>query len=104
MERYDAKLHEERDKSEFRDKGCRKSTIKTAYGEVSYDRHVYQVRDEKGLGRYSLDEKVVTAGLHKASDFQKIRENMGSCFLWRGIKESLRGLRLCAKKTVARLP
>ena len=27
-----------------------------------------------------------------------------SCFLWRGIKESLRGLRLCTKKTVARLP
>ena len=65
LERYDGKLHEERNKSEFRDKGCRRSTIKTAYGEVSYDRHGYQVR---------------------------------------GIKESLRGLRLCTKKTLARLP
>ena len=88
MERYDGKLHEERNKSEFRDKGCRRSNIKTAYGEVSYDRHVYQVRDEKGLRRYSLDGKVVTAGFHKASDFQKIRESMGSGFLWQSLSKA----------------
>ena len=38
---------------------------------IAYDGWV-----EKGLGRYSLDGKVVTAGFHKASDFQKIRESM----------------------------
>ena len=35
---------------------------------------------------------------------EKPEEITGSCFLWRGIKESLRELRLCTKKTVARLP
>ena len=35
---------------------------------------------------------------------EDLRGIAGSCFLWRGIKESLRGLRLCTKKTVARLP
>ena len=60
MERYDGKLHEERNKSEFRDKGCRRSTIKTANGEVIYDRHVYQVRDDYGINRsvYLLDENL----------------------------------------------
>ena len=60
MERYDAKLHEERNKSELKDKGCRRSTIKTAYGEVSYDRHVYQVRDDCGINHsmYLLDENL----------------------------------------------
>ncbi len=38
---------------------------------IAYDGWV-----EKRLGRYSLDGKVVTAGFHKASDFQKIRESM----------------------------
>ena len=33
---------------------------------IAYDGWV-----EKGLGRYSLDGKVVTAGFHKASDFRK---------------------------------
>ena len=60
LERYDGKLHEERNKSEFRDKGCRRSTIKTAYGEIIYDRHVYQVRDDYGINRsvYLLDENL----------------------------------------------
>ena len=51
LERYNGKLHEKRNKSEFRDKGCRRFTIKTAYGEVSFDRHVYQVRDDYGINK-----------------------------------------------------
>ena len=41
-------------------KAYRKSVKKTAYGEVSYDRHVYQVRDEYGINRsvYLLDENL----------------------------------------------
>ena len=60
LERYDQHLHTIRDKSELRDKGCRKSTIKTVYGEVPYNRHVYQTCDEYGLKHcvYLLDENL----------------------------------------------
>ena len=60
LERYDQHLHDKRNKSELRDKGCRRSTIKTVYGEVSYDRHVYQTCDEYGLKHcvYLLDENL----------------------------------------------
>ncbi len=60
LERYDQHLHDTRNKSELRDKGRRKSTIKTVYGEVSYDRHVYQTCDEYGLKHcvYLLDENL----------------------------------------------
>ena len=60
LERYDQYLHDTRNKSKLRDKGCRKSTIKTVYGEVSYDRHVYQICDEYGLKHciYLLDENL----------------------------------------------
>lgn len=44
LESYDAKLTEERDKSLYRDKGKRSTTIKTVYGEVSYSRKVYQTK------------------------------------------------------------
>ena len=36
LESYDAELAEGRDKSQYRDKGKRMTTIKTVYGEVSY--------------------------------------------------------------------
>lgn len=52
LERYDQHLHTTRNKSELRDKGCRRSTIKTVYGEVSYARHVYQTCDEYGIKHY----------------------------------------------------
>lgn len=60
LEGYDKHLHETRNKAELRDKGCRRSTIKTVYGEVSYDRHVYQTRDEYGANHcvYLLDENL----------------------------------------------
>ena len=52
LEKYDQHLHTTRNKSELRDKGCRRSTIKTVYGEVSYARHVYQTCDEYGIKHY----------------------------------------------------
>ena len=60
LEKYDQHLHTTRNKSELRDKGCRRSTIKTVYGEVSYNRHVYQTCDEYGIKRciYLLDENL----------------------------------------------
>lgn len=40
LERYDRMLMEERDKKKYRNKGARKTTVKTVYGEVTYQRMV----------------------------------------------------------------
>lgn len=48
LESYDTELAEDRDKSRYRDKGKRVTTIKTVYGEVIYARRVYQMRLEDG--------------------------------------------------------
>ena len=60
LEKYDQHLHETRNREEYRDKGRRRSTIKTVYGEVSYERHVYQTHDEYGINHcvYLLDENL----------------------------------------------
>ena len=58
MERYDRKLMKERDKHRYRHKGLRQTTIKTVYGEVTYQRAVYEVQEEDGFRHYVylLDE------------------------------------------------
>lgn len=58
MERYDRMLMEGRDKSRYRHKGFRQTTIKTVYGEVTYRRAVYGVTEEDGYRHhvYLLDE------------------------------------------------
>ena len=48
LESYDKELAQERDKKAYRDKGSRKTTIKTVYGEVEYRRRVYQTQAEDG--------------------------------------------------------
>lgn len=60
LEDYDKDLHADRDRSRYRDKGTRTTTIKTVYGDVTYARHVYQTKDEEGrnLFVYLLDEAV----------------------------------------------
>lgn len=60
LEDYDKELHAGRDRSQYRDKGKRSTTIKTVYGDVTYDRHVYQTMDEEGHKAfvYLLDEAV----------------------------------------------
>lgn len=52
LKAIDDQLLEDRDKSEYRDKGLRKTTIKTVYGEVEYSRHVYQTKNEGGKNEY----------------------------------------------------
>lgn len=58
LERYDQMLMKERDKEKYRHKGTRQTTVKTVYGEVTYDRVVYQVTEEDGSRQfvYLLDE------------------------------------------------
>lgn len=52
LESYDTELASGRDRSQFRDKGKRTTTIKTIYGEVTYSRRVYQTRLEDGQRAY----------------------------------------------------
>lgn len=58
LERYDRILMKERDKRKYRHKGLRQTTIKKVYGEVTYSRTIYEVREEDGEKHfvYLLDE------------------------------------------------
>lgn len=65
LEGYDEHLMESRDKNAYRNKGKRKTTVKTVYGEVEYERRVYEVTREDGLKEYVflLDEQLEIAGV-----------------------------------------
>lgn len=52
LENYDNELAQERDKKAYRDKGKRRTSIKTVYGEVSYSRRVYRTEEENGRAAY----------------------------------------------------
>ena len=56
---------ENRDKGSYRNKGKRKTTDKTVYGEVEYERRIYQVNREDGLSEFIflLDEQLEIAGV-----------------------------------------
>lgn len=58
LESYDEYLFKTRDKKKYRDKGKRKTTVKTVFGEVYYSRHVYESQEDDGTLRYVylLDE------------------------------------------------
>ena len=58
LERYDQQLMKQRDKNYYRHKGLRQTTIKTVYGEVTYQRAIYEAFNEDGSKRfvYLLDE------------------------------------------------
>lgn len=58
LERTDRQIREQRDKKAYRHKGTRRTTVKTVYGEVTYERAVYEHKDEHGLRKfvYLLDE------------------------------------------------
>lgn len=74
----DDELHASRDRATYRDKGVRKTTIKTVYGEVEYSRHVYITKTEKGKNAavYLLDEELGmdTVGLISTNLAEKIVE------------------------------
>lgn len=58
LENKDKEIHESRNKSKYRDKGFRATSIKTIYGDVTYSRHVYKTVNEDGRREYIylLDE------------------------------------------------
>ena len=43
--KWDDEINENRDKKKYRNKGLRKTSIKTIYGEVTYRRRVYETED-----------------------------------------------------------
>ena len=65
LERYDRLLMESRDKKKYRNKGLRQTTAKTVYGEVTYQRAVYEVIEEDGTRHfvYLLDETLDLANV-----------------------------------------
>src|SRR5699024_7052135 len=58
LENYDDELAKERNPKVYRDKGKRKTSIKTVYGEVEYSRRVYRTEQEDGRTAhiYLLDQ------------------------------------------------
>jgi len=64
LEGWDAALAANRDRSEYRHKGKRKTVIKTVLGEVEYERAVYETRSADGIKScvYLLDEAMGISG------------------------------------------
>ena len=76
LETYDDELAKERDTKVYRDKGKRKTSIKTVYGEVEYRRRVYRRESEEGevAHIYLLDQamQMEKIGLISTNLAQKI--------------------------------
>lgn len=79
LEDLDEKIVKERDKSQYRHKGKRKTTLKTLMGEVEFSRTVYKHYDESGKKSYVflLDQELGfdTIGLVSTNLAEKIVEN-----------------------------
>ena len=79
LEDQDKKLANERDKSKYRHKGRRKTTLKTLMGEVSFGRNVYEHIDVEGRKSfvYLLDQHLGfdTIGLISTNLAEKVVEN-----------------------------
>lgn len=58
LEKTDSELARNRDKKQLRDKGRRKTTVKTIYGEVEYKRHMYK-NIQTGNTVYLVDEDLL---------------------------------------------
>lgn len=79
LQTLDRKLEKEREKTIYRHKGHRKTTLKTLMGEVSFSRAIYQVMSEEGEKRfvYLLDKflKFDTIGLISSNLAEKVVKN-----------------------------
>ncbi len=79
LEQIDKRISEEREKTKYRHKGRRKTTLKTLMGEVRFSRNVYEQIDEEGRKTYVylLDQQLGfdTIGLMSTNLAEKIVEN-----------------------------
>ena len=64
LKKWDDEIHRTRDRGVYRDKGFRRSVLKTLMGEVEYTRRVYAFTDETGKKGtvYLLDEAIGKTG------------------------------------------
>lgn len=94
LEEYDTYLMNNRDKEAYRNKGLKTTTIKTVYGEVTYQRRIYEVTREDGIKEYVflLDEQLRIPGVGLIS--QNLADQLVS-----GITEM--SYRECAAKVTA---
>lgn len=76
LERYDKELSDQRDSRVYRNKGLRKTSIKTLFGTIVYQRRVYRVKQDDGsiATIYLLDEamKMDKIGLISSNLAEKI--------------------------------
>jgi hypothetical protein len=81
LEQYDLELSISRDKSVYRHKDLRRTTIKTVLGEVEYYRTMYEFRQEDGSKRYVylLDEAIGKNGTGFISDFLSAQISTAAC-------------------------
>ncbi len=79
LEELDKKLADDRDKSKYRHKGKRRTTVKTLMGETTFYRAVYEHIDNEGRKNfvYLLDEQLGfdTIGLISTNLAEKVVEN-----------------------------
>jgi len=79
LEEIDEKLAGERDKSKYRHKGSKRTSIKTLMGEVEFSRVIYEYTDDEGRKafKYLLDELLGfdTIGLISTNLAERIVEN-----------------------------
>jgi hypothetical protein len=80
LEQYDVELMNRRDRKQYRNKGGRRTSIKTVYGEVAYTRTVYETKTEDGKKAfvYLLDEALSMdkIGLISTNLAEKIAETV----------------------------
>ncbi len=81
LEAWDTKLAESRERSKYRHKGYRKTTIKTIRGEMEYRRSIYEVREEGAQKRfiYLLDEAMGKEGVGTISSLLAEKIIEASC-------------------------
>lgn len=83
LESYDSELAENRDRKLYRNKGKRKTSIKTVYGEVEYSRNVYRMETEEGQAAhvFLLDQamRMDKIGLFSTNLVEKIALTVTEC-------------------------
>lgn len=76
LEAYDKQLEESRNRAVYRHKGSRRTTVKTLFGEVSFCRTLYRMKDDEGIEKsiYLLDEALGlrTVGLMSENYIEKL--------------------------------
>jgi hypothetical protein len=95
LECWDKDLHENRDRAVYRDKGTRKTVLKTLMGEVEYSRHVYAFADGNGKKGYVylLDNAIGKADSGFFSEALLERISVTVCELpYRKASEAISGL------------